>query len=108
MHENTSKTCLAGEVVSDIRHVNYIDASRHPEQFACQLRYASIAGRREADFAWIGPGIGDELRNDLGRDRCIHHHDDRHTHDVRNWRNVANGVEVEVLVERRLSVNCTG
>ena len=60
------------------------------------------AGRRHVDLARIGLGIGDELGNGLGRNRWIHHHDIGHADDARDRRDVADEIEIELVVERRV------
>ena len=54
------------------------------------------------DLAGIGLGIGDELGNRLGRKRWIHHHDVRRAHDACDRRDVADEIEIELVVERRV------
>ena len=61
-----------------------------------------IAGRRHVDLARIGLGVGDELGNRLGRNRWIHHHDVGHADDARDRRDVADEIEIELVVERRI------
>jgi hypothetical protein len=47
-------------------------------------------------------GIGDELRNGLGRERGIDHHEKGDNADTRNGRNIADEIEVEIVVNRRI------
>ena len=61
-----------------------------------------VAGRRHVDLAGIGLGIGDELGNRLGRNRWIDHHDIGHADDARDRRDVADEIEIELVVERRV------
>ena len=51
-----------GHVIAAIRDVNQFDAGHHLEQLAEDMGRASVATRRHIDLAWIGFGIGDELR----------------------------------------------
>ena len=60
------------------------------------------AGRRHVDLARIGLGIGDELGNRLGRNRWIDHHDEGRADDARDRRDVADEIEIELVVERRV------
>ena len=63
---------------------------------------AADAGRRHIDLAGIGLGIGDELGTRLGRKRRIDHHDERRTGDACDRRDVADEIEIEIVVERRI------
>src|SRR4051812_38873617 len=67
---------------------------------------ASDAARSHVELARMCLGMGDELRNGLGRNRWIHQHDKGLTRDPRDWRNVADEVEVELLVERGIDRVC--
>src|SRR5262245_15610328 len=60
------------------------------------------AARRHADLARIGLGIGDELGDRLGWNRWIDHHDFGHPDDARDRRDVAQEIEIEVAVKRRV------
>src|SRR5215813_5292867 len=50
-----------------IRHVHYVDARHHLEQFARQMRCGSGAAGGHVHLAGIRLGIRDELRNRFGR-----------------------------------------
>src|SRR6516165_11779050 len=60
------------------------------------------AARRHADFARIGLGIVDELGNRRGWNRWIDHHDIRGAANARDRRYVADEIEIELIVERRV------
>src|SRR5262249_44482908 len=62
----------------------------------------SGAARRKIDLAWIGFGVGNELRNGLGGKGRINHHYKRNAEEARDWRDVADEVEIELVVERRI------
>src|SRR5580700_1502528 len=57
-------------------------------------------GRGKIDLAWVGPGIGDEFRNGLGWKCRIDFHDIRHAKHARDRRDVANKIEIELVIER--------
>src|SRR5262245_10845077 len=63
---------------------------------------APIACRRHVDLAWIGLGVGDQLGNSFGRNRWMHHHDEAVAADACDWRDIANKIETELLVECRV------
>ncbi len=60
------------------------------------------AGRRHVDLARIGLGVGDELGNGLGRNRWMYLHDVGRADDARDRRDVADEIEIELVVERRV------
>src|SRR5215475_893081 len=59
----------------------------------------SGAARRKIDLAWIGFGVGNELRNGLGGKGRINHHCKRNAEEARDWRDVADEIEIEIVVE---------
>src|SRR5215831_18674017 len=63
----------------------------------------SGAFRCKIDHAWMGPGIGNEFGDRLGRKRWIYQHYKRHPHDPGDRRDVAHEIEVEFLIERRVN-----
>src|SRR5262249_5868996 len=65
-------------------------------------RESGAAGRK-IDLAGIGLGIGNELGDCLGWERCIDHHDKGPTDKARDRRDVADEIEIELLVERRVA-----
>ena len=64
------------------------------------MLHAADAGRRHVDLARIGLGIGDELGNGLGGHRRIHHHHGGDADDAGDRRDVADEIEIEIVVER--------
>src|SRR5262245_65308575 len=67
------------------------------------MRSRPAAGRSHVDFARVGPGIRDEFGNCLGRYRWIDHHDLSLAANARDRRDVADEIEVELVVERRVA-----
>src|ERR1700704_2014102 len=59
-----------------------------------------VATRRHVDFAWIGLGIGDELRNRPGWNRRIDLHGERRANGARDRRDVTDEIEIELVIER--------
>ena len=84
-----------------IGHVNHADPGHHHEQRGGHLGDRAGPVRSYADLARIGLGIGDELAQRLGRKRRIDHHDMGQPHDARDRGDVADEIEVELVVERR-------
>src|SRR5215471_16564113 len=62
----------------------------------------SGAARRKIDHAWVGLGMGNELRNGLGGKRWIYQHYKRNAEEARDRRDVADEIEIELVVERRV------
>ena len=85
-----------------IGHVQHVDAGHHLEQLAGDMWPWFRCRPRHVDLAGICFGVGDELGNGLGRNRRIHLHDIGHAHDAGDRRNVANEIEIELVVERRV------
>src|SRR5499427_1308188 len=56
--------------------------------------------RCHVELARMGLGVGDELGNRLGRDRWIHYQDLGCADDGRDRRDVADEVEIELVVQR--------
>jgi hypothetical protein len=63
------------------------------------VRSPDTAGAHVAS-AGIGLFIGNELRDRRGRDQRIHDHDIGNANEARNWRDITNEIEVEVVVDR--------
>src|SRR5271154_910360 len=61
-----------------------------------------IARRRIIDLARMSLGIGDELGNRLGRKRWINLKDFRHADEACNRCDVADEIEVELFIKRRV------
>src|SRR4051795_5399391 len=66
------------------------------------MGWASVPTRRHADFPWIGLGIGDELGHGLGWNGWVHHHEKVIASDTRDGDNIADEIEIEFFVERRV------
>src|SRR5271156_3487143 len=64
--------------------------------------WATGTDSRHVDLAWIGLGVGDELRNGLGRERWINLHYIDCAHGARDRCDVANEIEIEFVEERRV------
>src|SRR5947208_2453719 len=68
-----------------------------------------VAARRHGDLARIGLGVGEELRSRLGQKRWMYHHNEGYAADTCDRRDVADDIEIELVVERRINrVKCTG
>jgi len=63
------------------------------------MDHRSIAGRRKIDLAGIGLGLGNKLRNRLGRNRWIDLHDKRATANACDRRSVADEIEIQPIVK---------
>src|SRR5215813_4369962 len=85
-----------------IRHVNQVDSGHHLEKLAINMTGSSEAWRSQIDLARVRLGIGDELGDGFGWNRGINHHDFGHAHDARNRRDVADDIEIELVIERRV------
>src|SRR5215472_1387380 len=64
---------------------------------------SSDAGRPETDLARIGLGVRYELRDCLGWNRRIYHHDEREADDACDGGDVAEKNEIEFVVEGRVN-----
>jgi hypothetical protein len=74
----------------------------HLEQFPRHVHRRAAARRGHVDLARIGLGIGDELGDGLGRHVRVHHHHVGEQHRPGNRRAVANEIERQLVVERRI------
>src|SRR6266540_4017088 len=63
---------------------------------------ASNLARRHVDLAWISLGISDELRDRASWNRWIHQHDVGHDNNAGDRRDVADEIEVELVIECRV------
>src|SRR6266850_260599 len=68
------------------------------------MSWGSIASGGHIDLARVGFGISDEIGNGLGREGRIDHYDKRRTDNACDRRNIANEIEIEVVIER--GINC--
>src|SRR5215475_11128571 len=64
------------------------------------------AARRHGELARIGLGIDDELGDRIGWNRWIDHHDLGKADNARDGRDVADKIEIELFVERRIDRVC--
>src|ERR1700680_146348 len=60
------------------------------------------SGGGHTNFAWIGHCVGDELENRVGRNGWVHLHDEGHAGNACNRRDVADEIEIKIVVERRI------
>ena len=80
---------------------DHIDPGHHLEQLAGEMgRGAGPADH--VDLAGIGLRIGDELGNGFRRKRRIDDHDVGSAR-ARDWRHVAEEIELEIVIERALN-----
>src|SRR5262249_50036023 len=82
-----------------IRHVHEGDTGHHLKQFTSNMVSGTDAGRRHVDLTWIGLGVGNELGNRLDRYRGVHLHGKRLAGNAPDRRNVADEIEIELVVE---------
>ena len=85
-----------------IGHVHHVDAGHHLEQFGGDVGDPADAARTVGELARIRLGIGDELGNRLGRNRWMYHHDKGTADEARDRRDVADEIEIELVVKRRI------
>ena len=83
-----------------VRHMEQVDAGHHLEQLAGNMGEVAGAVRGHVDLARIGLGISDELGDGLRRERRRHHHDERRRADIADRRDIADEVEVEIVVQQ--------
>jgi len=80
-----------------IRYVHEVGAGHDFEQLAGDMVGAANTGRAITNSTGIGLGTGDELRNRLGWNRRVHHHDVGIADDARDRRNVADEIEIQAI-----------
>src|SRR5262245_60008748 len=66
------------------------------------MEAATGAGGSKIDLGGMGLRVGDKLGNRLGRNRWVHHHDVGGVDKRRDWRDVTEEMEIELLVKRRV------
>jgi hypothetical protein len=76
---------------------------QHQQLASGAHRDTSTATDERVALIWVGLGISDELGDALSGNRRIDHHDALRAHDACDRRNVADEIEVEVIIERRVS-----
>jgi len=91
-----------GRRLTAIGDVDQGDAGHHLEQLGRNVKWRSDSGQCHIDLARIGLGIGDELRNRLGRKRRIDLQGQGDSSDVRHRGGVEGKIESKVVVERRV------
>jgi hypothetical protein len=74
----------------------------HLEQLAVDVLRAADTGRRHVDLTRIGLGVSDQFGNGLRWERRVHHQDSRSAINARDRRDVADEIEIELVVERRV------
>jgi hypothetical protein len=95
--QRSQRRCTAA-----IGYMNHIDASHHLEQLSSQMFRSTVASRRKVEFARIGLGVSDELGDGLGGDRWVDDQDQGQTDQSGDRRDVANEIEIQFFVERRI------
>src|SRR5262245_65497748 len=82
--------------------MDHYDTGHQLAQPAGQLARCSGSSRRIIDFARASRGIGDDLGNRLSRDRWIYRHDKWCADNASDWRDIADEIVVELVVECRI------
>src|SRR3954452_12671083 len=67
------------------------------------MRDPTDATRTVGKLARIGLGMGDELGKRSCWNRWMHRHDKTTAHQTRDWSDVVNEIEIEIVVERRIN-----
>ncbi len=91
-----------GQIAATIRHVHHVNVGHHVEQFAGHVGRGAAADRSEVYLAGVFLRVVDELRQRLGRHRRVDHKHERQQHQARDRHQVAEEVEVELVVERHV------
>ena len=66
------------------------------------MRRGPDARRPHVDLARIGPCAGNKLRNGVGRHRWVYNNESREPDDARDRRDVADEIEIELIIKRRI------
>ncbi len=77
-----------------------VKTGHHVEQRAGNMAGRANAAATHIDLAAIGPGISDEFREGLYRQRRVDDHDQCRPLDAGDRRDVAREAEIEIVVER--------
>src|SRR6516162_503907 len=107
-----SRVALSAEQIGErgrypaIWHMNHLNAGHHLEQVASEMGGGSDITRRYGEFARIGLGMGDELRDRARWKREVRHHDFGHAGETCDRRDVAQEIEIEFAVKRRVNCVC--
>jgi hypothetical protein len=92
---------------SAVGHVDHVDARHHHQQLSRHMCASPVADRCHVEFARIGLGVVDELRDRLGGYRRMNQHGIRLTDEARDGRDVLDEIEAELIPERRVNrVRC--
>src|SRR5262245_20614152 len=91
-----------------IRYVHEVDPGHHLEQLAGHMGRGADTARRHVDLARIGLGVSDEFGDCLSWHRWIDHYDKGHDNNAGDRCNVADEIEVELVIERRVGRACVG
>ena len=91
-----------GNITAAIRNVDQVDTGHKFEPFAEDVGHGPASGRPHVDLARIGLGVSDELRDRLGWNGGMDHQDIRSAAYARDRRDVADEIEIELLVKRRV------
>jgi hypothetical protein len=86
--------------------VHQVHPGHDLEQLAEHLGRSSDPTRRHVEFAGIGFGIGDKLGKRLRRNRLIDLQDTGCTDDAGDRHGVADEIEIEVVIQRRVDRTC--
>jgi len=86
--------------------VHEIDAGHHLEHLAGELVARANPAGPHVDLAGMGLGIGDELRDRVHWQRRSHLQHKGVERDARDGCAVAEEVELEIVVERRIAGIC--
>src|SRR5262249_52542423 len=76
-----------------------VDTGHHLEQFTSNMVSGTAAGRRHVDLTWIGLSVGNELGNRLDWHRGVHLDGKGLASNARDRRDVADEIEIELVVE---------
>jgi hypothetical protein len=85
-----------------IGHVRQRDAGHHIEEFARHMGYRPDAGRCHVNPARVSLCLSDEIWNRLGGKGRMDLHDMGRAEHAGHWRNIAEVIETEISVERRV------
>jgi hypothetical protein len=85
-----------------IGHTDHVDPGHNLEQLTGEVVRAPAGRIRHVDSPRVSLGVRDELWNGLGRNRRVHHHDIWKAHDGGNWLNVADEIEIELVIKCRI------
>ncbi len=82
--------------------MDHVNAGHLLEQLASHMGPAANAARCHAEFSRIGLGVDDELGNRLCWKRWVYHQNVGYPNDARDRCSVAEKIETEFVVERRI------